>query len=236
MEALKKKGFTITVEKNEKQFVARLHKADVVWIISGTHPDKSVVDSSKDSSKEYYPAWKTIDKAAFVQAVQNYHRQGGALYVWGDNDPLFEHANAVLPSLLNDAKVQLVGNTPGGQVLKLDGANQKGFFGPHIITTGVVNLYEGVTICYPAHLGPLKVLATSTNNHPAICYADNEALKNDDCGRIVVDCGFTKNYISWDNAGAARYIVNACIWLLGLEHKVMMGKPVRGKNAKLYST
>jgi hypothetical protein len=50
------------------------------------------------------------------------------------------------------------------------------------------------------------VLATSTDKHPVICYADNEALRDDVCGRIVVDCGYTKLYTSWGAAGAARCI------------------------------
>jgi len=159
-----------------------------------------------------------------------FHQKGGALYIWGDNDPLFEHANAILPFLL-ESDVQLVGNTPAGKVLRLGDGNKAGCFGPHIITTGVISLYEGVTISYPKPLGCLQVLATSTDGHPVVCYADNEAMKDDKVGRIVVDCGYTKNYISWNEAGTARYIVNACVWLLGLEHKTLHNMPIHGKNA-----
>jgi len=74
--------------------------------------------------------------------------------------------------------------------------------------------------CYPNKLGPLKVLATSTDGNPAVCYADNEGLKSETCGRVIVDCGWTKNYCSWHEAGTARYVSNATIWLLGLEHKM----------------
>jgi len=74
-------------------------------------------------------------------------------------------------------------------------------------------------------------LATSSDNHPAVCYADNEALQDDKVGRIVVDCGYTKNYFSWQEAGTARYIVNACVWLLGLEHKTLHKIPIIGKNS-----
>jgi len=111
--------------------------------------------------------------------------------------------------------------------------NKKGSFGPHIITTGVIKLFEGITICYPVMdtskpsatpvpkgLGPLKVLASSSDDHPAVSYADNESLGSNSVGRIIVDCGWTKMYCSWKEAGTARYISNATIWLLGLEHKL----------------
>src|SRR5689334_1501806 len=39
-------------------------------------------------------------------------------------------------------------------------------------------------------------------------------------GRIIVDCGWTKMYCSWKEAGTARYVTNATIWLLSLEHKL----------------
>lgn len=79
----------------------------------------------------YRKAYTNVTKAEFTQAVVQFHKQGGALFVWGgifyviinilcirfhtpltfaflmvdpflflDNDPLFEHANAVLPELL----------------------------------------------------------------------------------------------------------------------------------------
>ncbi len=87
------------------------------------------------------------------------------------------------------------------------------------------------------------------------CFADNEALGSDDVGRVMVDCGYTKNYTSWDEAGAARCIhsqsvflrpfitfdtlediVNATIWLLGLEHKIRLEKEIVGKNKKANNT
>lgn len=119
----------------------------------------------------------------------------------------------------------LIGNTPGQKTLTPGKPNQTGKFGRHVITSGIVSLYEGTTICYPKSVGPMKVLATSSNEHPVVLFADNEVLA-DNFGRVVVDCGYTKNYISWDSAGSARYIVNACVWLLALEHKVKIGASI----------
>jgi len=226
--ALQKKGFEVILANTEKQFLAHLFDADVAWILSGTDPDTSKPKTATTSG-ESHPAWKTITKEIFTEAVVAFHKLGGALFIWGDNDPFFEHANAILPKILK-GEVELVGNDSADKKLKLGDGNKTGCFGSHTITTGVINLYEGVTICYPKQLGCLRVLATSTHGHPAICYADNEVLGDDTVGRVVVDCGFTKNYISWDHAGSARYINNATIWLLGLEHKILHNIPIAGKN------
>lgn len=199
--ALQKKGFGIVIVNNMQEFIKRLGKCQVAWIISGT--PQSVVGP--------------VDE--FVKAVVKFHKNGGGLMVWGDNDPYFGHANVVLPKLL-DVPVKLIGNTPGGYPMLVGNPKTKSCFGPHVITTGVIKLFEGITICYPDRLGPLKVLGTSSNGQPAVCYADNESLKSETCGRIIVDCGWTKNYCSWHEAGTARYVSNASIWLLNLEHKL----------------
>jgi len=198
--ALKKKGFKVTIVTTIKEFISGLSKCQVAWIISSHIMEENLKDS-------------------FIKAVVSYHKKGGGLLVWGDNAPLFVHANVVLPHLLGK-NVQLVGDTPGGHPMTVGDPLKSGQFGPHIITTGVIKLYEGNTICYPSILGPLKVLGTSSNNHPAVCYADNECLKSETCGRIIVDCGWTKNYCSWQEAGTARYVSNATIWLLNLEHTI----------------
>jgi len=200
--ALETKGFKVVIERTMNDFTKQLSVANVAWIISGT-------TYSLDANT-----------APFIDAVVEFHNKGGGLLVWGDNDPYFAHANIVLPKLLNNSGVKLIGNTPGGNSMSVGDSSQNKTFAPHVITTGVIKLFEGITICYPAELGPLKVLATSSDGHPAVCYADNESLKSETCGRIIVDCGWTKMYCSWHEAGTARYVSNASIWLLNLEHKV----------------
>jgi len=224
--ALKRKGFEVILEPDEKKFLEKINDADVAWIISGTDPTPKT--KSPTSSGESRPAWTSVDRKTFAQSVANYQREGGSLFIWGDNDPLFEHANAVLPMIFDDKDVVLIGNTPGGNILSIGESATKGQFGPHIITSGIVNLYEGVTICYPKKLCKMKVLATSTDGNPVICYGDNEIFPSS-YGRLVVDTGYTKNYISWQDAGAARYIVNATVWLLGLERKLELNQPLQGR-------
>eukprot|EP00026_Physarum_polycephalum_P007883 Phypoly_transcript_07953.p1 GENE.Phypoly_transcript_07953~~Phypoly_transcript_07953.p1 ORF type:complete len:453 (+),score=69.99 Phypoly_transcript_07953:65-1423(+) len=218
--ALVKKGFRVISTSDEDVFIDNLPNADIAWILSAASPD---------AKPPYRRAYETVKKDQFVEAVLQFHKNGGGLFIWGDNDPLFEHANAVLPKILN-SNVQLMGDTPANKTLKLGNGEKTGHFSHHIIFTGIISLYEGITISYPSTLGCLKVLATSTDAQPVICYADNEALKDDTVGRVVIDCGYTKNYTSWDHAGSARYIINATIWLLGLEHKVAHEQPIAGKN------
>jgi hypothetical protein len=83
----------------------------------------------------------------------------------------------------------------------------------------------------------------------AVCYLDHEWLAPE-CGRVLVDTGFTKLYHKWDAAGTARYqfsfffflfslivnryIMNANVWLLGLEHQLLQGNDIvaRSKRGK----
>ena len=88
-----------------------------------------------------------------------------------------------------------------------------------MITTGIERLFEGITISAPVNLGALQVIATSSHGKPAVCYADHNVTK--DSGRILVDCGFTKLYCHFDTSGTARYIVNAVVWLLDLDRKIL---------------
>lgn len=78
-----------------------------------------------------------------------YHRDGGGLFIWGDNAPLYAHANAVLPLIMKDNKVVLKGDTPGNKTMNVGSANKTQQFGRHMITSGIVTLFEGITICYP---------------------------------------------------------------------------------------
>jgi len=207
--ALKKKGFKVEETQSERDFINKLksNKYDVAWIISG--------NTFSDASA----------KEDFKKAVLEYHQNLGGLFIWGDNNPWFSHANIILPEVTKIPDCILTGDTPGAKVLSIGDVKNKQQFSTHIVTSGVIKLFEGITICYPKTLGPFKVLATSSDNHPVICYADNEVLEKN-CGRIVLDCGWTKNYCNWDDAGTARYVVNATIWLLGLEHRVALGKPM----------
>jgi len=204
--ALENKGFKIIYTTSEKEFVENLENCDVAWVISNVAP--SVLGSP------------------LTTACKKFHDEGGGLFIWADNAPAVFHANMILKELLD---CELEGSTPGGRVLEVGDSRVTGQFGRHLITSGITKLHEGVTISYPKENRSkiLEVLATSSNNHPAIMFAENgEGKLAANRGRIVVDCGFTKLYVHWDTAGTARYVVNATVWLLGLDHKIALGAPL----------
>jgi hypothetical protein len=167
---------------------------DILWLISG----------ADNSSSE-----PLLSNSQVKEIIRFYHL-GNGLYLWTDNDPLFAHVNQILPQI-TDCKV--IGNTPGNSVLQEGDGVTPGTYCAHLITTGIVNFYEGVTISYPEPLGDLTPLAVSTNGFPVICFRDGKYGE----GRLLLDCGYTKLYFNWDTAGTARYVKNATVWLLGLD-------------------
>jgi len=206
VQALQKKGFMVTYTTNEGEFVKYLSEKtfDVTWIISGN-------------------VFENIEKMDFMEAVIDYHKKGGGLMIYGDNDPYYVHANEILPSLVG---CSLTGDTKAGKILKYGTPGTTGFFDEnHLVFAGINNLYEGITICYPDKESKLVTLATSTDDHPCILMCEFGLSNFENGGRIIVDTGWTKLYCDkWGSAGQARYVVNATVWLLNLEHR--FGKTV----------
>jgi len=213
--ALKAKGFSYERANSQKDFIAKLNNASVAWIISGHSLDSSTTPQE------------------FVNAVIDFHVSGGGLFIWTDNDPYYAQANLLSNYLFKGETFQ--GNTPGQKVLKVGARNQpvpvSGTFAPHLISTGLKHLYEGHSICYfQSTPSTFDVLATSTDGHPVIMYSRRDAFPIT-AGRVMIDCGFTKLYLQYDTAGTSRYICNACVWLLGLDHRIAIDAPLRGRVA-----
>jgi len=192
--ALRKKGFRVTVTTDEANFVAqlRLLRHDVAWFVSGLS--------------------MSFNEAEFRDAVLAFHRDKRGLFIFGDNDPYFVQANAVLPAI---AGCRLIGNKAGGRNMT---------FGPkpteagkyddnHMLFTGINSLFEGITICFPDQPGKLKILATGTDGQSCIGCME----RSKEGGRVVVDTGFTKLYLNWQAAGQARYVINSCVYLVDIE-------------------
>ncbi|KAK8809840.1 hypothetical protein WA158_000783 [Blastocystis sp. Blastoise] len=57
------------------------------------------------------------------------------------------------------------------------------------------------------------VFAKDSSGNPAIMLKDNEGMK----GRMIVDTAASKLFGDWSEDGTARWISNACIWLLNIE-------------------
>jgi hypothetical protein len=146
-------------------------------------------------------------------------------YVFGDNDPWYEDANAVSSALV--AGVEQRGNVPGdiNVGLQSKGASVQGSgdMGPnpwtgqpgfveHLMFTGMETLYEGVTIATIQKSAAITPLMFGSAGN-LVCGAYDHDGK-----RMVVDTGFTRLSYNWDDAGTQRYVINTCVWLVNMEH------------------
>ena len=191
--ALKEKGFSVYRWSNGvppvDELSRGLEKASQLWVISGASPMLS---------------------AAHLDVIQKFFDRGHGVYVWGDNAPYFADANAVASRLVG---ATMAGDLPGAQVvgLRRPGAATPGLLQDHLVTTGIEQIYEGITIATVtpgAHMQPL--LFGSADNLVTSIYEH-------DGKRAIVDGGFTRLYVHWDTAGTARYVKNAAAWLANAE-------------------
>ncbi|HEY6786376.1 MAG TPA: hypothetical protein VI365_03610 [Trebonia sp.] len=186
--ALERKGFTFFELRDCKGLAERLVDAAELWIIS---------DSRRHLT------------SGALDAIESFFREGRGLYIWGDNDPYFVDANLILKRLF---KVAMSGNSPGGQVVSmLTSGKKSGLVPGHLVTTGLVNIFEGITIAEVPTTEVLKPLVYGSNGRVVTAYFDHDGC------RAIVDGGFTRLFYKWDSAGTDRYIINAAAWLLNIE-------------------
>ena len=201
--ALDEKGFDWKCTEDEDEFLIKLPDVNVAWVIGCSYNKK-------------------IKNSYFVDSVIKFHKKGNGLMLWEDNDPLpGYHTTAILQKLFG-MSVEGCDEGQKNMIAAADCSNMLTFSKSHPIMTGVKNLYEGNTISHPNKIplpSPIKVLATSSANHPNIMYVDETEIS----GRVVIDCGFTKLYKQlWDTAGTARYVKNATCWLSGFPYDSTM--------------
>lgn len=199
IDALKVKGFAVKHVKTENEFITELQSNthEIAWVISTN----------------------SINNSTLLTALTTFHSNGGAIFLFADNEPFICHASEFLKRKFG---ITLVGSYYGSKTLTYqeNGHLQAGHFGKHEIFTGIQNLFEGITICYPVYSTPASrqafvTLATATDGNPSIATYNPPPTSSE--GRLALDCGFTKLYCNWDSAGTARYIVNVTCWLLGIE-------------------
>jgi hypothetical protein len=204
-------GLTPTVEKLE----ADLEKSCQVWLISTSAPQ--------------------LDDA-HIKVIKRFFDAGHGVYIWGDNDPLYADANRVAGALV--AGLGMKGNLYGNKPVGIAQNGRAGVREGHLITTGLEHLYEGITIATlyfdgahkvrkdiynSAELGQVQnawktklpkgftpLLHGSTGNLVSAAYEK-------DGKRLVIDGGFTRLAVSWDDAGTARFVKNAASWLVNAE-------------------
>ncbi|MCA9555137.1 MAG: hypothetical protein KC933_34210 [Myxococcales bacterium] len=181
-----------------------------------------------------------------IRVIKAFFDAGHGVYIWCDNDPLYADANRVASALVPGLGMR--GDRYGDLVVGLAERGSAGVAMGHLITTGLEHLYEGVTIAtllldgqsepadslyggkleqpgrawdtaIPAGFTPL--LYGSAGNLVSAAYEK-------DGRRLVIDGGFTRLAVSWDDAGTARFVKNAAAWLVNAERfreKVAVGAP-----------
>ena len=187
--ALEKKGFKVDIHHHVPGNLARIiDDYCQVWVVS----DSEQRVSSSD-----------------VNTICDYYNRGHGVYLWGDNDPFYKDVNPIIKKLFG---AELVGNYQGEQVLGIQkGPRSPGIVADHLITTGIVSFYEGITISHVDNLRNLKPLTYSSDGLVVSAYSDENER------RALIDGGCTRLYCEWDKAGTDRYVVNAAAWLVNLE-------------------
>jgi hypothetical protein len=124
--ALSKKGFRVVEDitvPGKHDFAARLNEASQFWLIS--------------DMEGYLPS-------DYIGLIEEYFNRGHGIYIWGDNAPFFVDANKVAAQIFG---ITMSGNSPGTQVVSLrEGGKISGIIPNHLISTGIVNVFEGSTI------------------------------------------------------------------------------------------
>lgn len=192
--ALQRKGFAVhrrTTPGPVAELRAWLADARQLWLISGV-------------SRQL--------EAGHVEVIRALWARGASLYLWGDNDPYFADANAVLAAIAGDG-LAMAGNVAGGKVVDAF-ADGRGFR-PHPVTTGLAHLFEGITVAsipeaVAAEHGFVELLRGSAGNLITVV---RDAVPGG--GVLMADGAFTRLYCNWDDAGSARYVSNAACFLAG---------------------
>lgn len=194
--ALAQKGFSVyrwmNTAPSPEELEEKLEKACQLWIIS---------DSTRHLNEEH------------LAVIKDFYDSGRGLYIWGDNQPYYSDANYVAQALLD---TQMKGNLMGDQVVGVQarhtkGDKKSGIIEDHLLSTGLQNIYEGVTIATIQPNQTLTPLIWGSEGNLVAAFYDNKGK------RAILDGGFTRLYIKWDSAGTPRYIKNAAAWLVNAE-------------------
>lgn len=195
--ALERKGFVVTVLECTSGMLDRYQLKPLLdkpnsqlWIIS---------DYSLHLSNDV------------ISLIKDYYNSGHGIYIWSDNDPHYVDANAVLKAFYGS--VYMAGNYNGDKVLGVQQTrNGPGIIGNHLISTGIVSFYEGITISHLVNYqNVLTPLVYSSDGQVVTAFEDRNGK------RVLVDGGFTRLYCNWNTAGTDRFVVNCAAWLANVE-------------------
>lgn len=154
---------------------------------------------------------------AHFPVIQKHWEKGLGLYVFGDNSPYFVDANRLLTPISGSLGVspplQLEGNSRGGKYADVMKDGQTKGIKPHLLTTGLVKLFEGETLSsLPKESASRAGLEEILIDHDG--YLIVAALsRTDSHGPMIVDGGFTKLFCSWKEGGSGHFVGNCACWL-----------------------
>lgn len=191
--ALEKKGFQVELRTGATptELKKMLASACQLWVVS---------DQVAHLNEEH------------LRIIRDFYESGHGLYIFGDNDPFYVDANALATTLFGTS---MSGNTPGDHVIGVKSSTSSiGIIGGHPISTGIKNLYEGITIAAVKTNGLVRPLVTSSDQTVVT------GIVEDGKHRALIDGGFTRLFVKWDSAGTDRLIVNAGAWLANAEEGV----------------
>ena len=203
--ALAEKGFStyrwINKPPAPAELRASLKKASQLWIIS---------NSDRRLSDEH------------VKVIKEFFDSGHGVYIWGDNAPYYTDANVVGKALLG---AEMLGDVMGDQTVGLQQKGRgPGIIPDHLLSTGLQQIYEGITIATVQPNKQLEPLIYGSAGNLVAAYYDRGGK------RAVFDGGFTRLYLKWETAGTARYVKNAAAWLVNVER---FGKTVASADRTL---
>jgi hypothetical protein len=185
--ALEEKGFRIKLERSvPRDMKAFLADCTQLWVIS-----TSVVQFNAEQ----------------IAGVKAFWDSGKGVAIWGDNEPYYADANAIMQAMLPGTSMH--GNVYGGKQVQPNSTGSGPGFRQHLVTTGIENLYEGITIATITHNGHKSLtplIYGSAGNLVATVFDDGKR-------RAIFDGGFTRLFCSWNTAGSARYVKNLAAWL-----------------------
>jgi len=190
--ALAEKGFStyrwIAKPPSASELETSLAQASQLWIISGQ---------------------ENLLTPDHVRVIKNFFDAGHGVYIWGDNQPYYTDANVVGRALLG---AEMEGDTMGDQTVGMQTSpGTTGVLPNHLLTTGLENIYEGITIATIKKTADLEPLIYGSAGNLVAAYYDKGGK------RAIFDGGFTRLYMKWDTAGTARYVKNAAAWLVNAE-------------------
>lgn len=190
--ALAEKGFStyrwIAHPPSPAELKKSLAKASQLWLISG---------SANLLTPEH------------VAVIKEFFDAGHGVYIWGDNEPYYTDANVVGRALLG---AEMHGDTMGDHTVGMLGSKGGAGLVPNLLlTTGLENIYEGITIATIDRTPDMQPLIYGSAGNLVAAYYDKGGK------RAIFDGGFTRLYMKWDTAGTARYVKNAASWLVNAE-------------------